>query len=161
MSGNRTYFKLGDCNAICYVCGFKRKASEMKQRWDGVYCCTEDWEPRHPQDFVRSTPVETAPPWTQPPSPSVYSGPTPVQLTSLVVGTPTLYSNGVALTVNVNYTIELPLGRFTFLILPAANSIISWTGTWIDNSGTTYTYTTPFVLGAYQALSNTWQIYGN
>src|ERR1700722_10779095 len=70
--GNRTFFKLGDYNAICRVCGFKRKASEMRLRWDGVYVCEQDWEIRQPQDFVRGLPEEVAPEWTQPEPPPVF-----------------------------------------------------------------------------------------
>jgi hypothetical protein len=70
--GKRDYFKLGTSNAICYVCGFKRKRTEMKLRWDGVWTCKEDWEIRHPQDFVRGIPEETAPEWTQPEPPDQF-----------------------------------------------------------------------------------------
>ncbi len=51
--GHADYFKMGDNNCICDRCGFKYKASELKQTWDGLYVCEKDWEPRHPQDFVR------------------------------------------------------------------------------------------------------------
>lgn len=40
-------------NIICQVCGFKYKAHEIKKRWDGIYVCKYDWEPRHPMDFFR------------------------------------------------------------------------------------------------------------
>ena len=51
--GKRDYLKIGDYNAYCDVCGFKFKASELKDRWDGYKVCEKDYEPRHPQDFVR------------------------------------------------------------------------------------------------------------
>ena len=38
-------------NVLCDVCGFKKKASEVKKRWDGYMVCAEDWEIRHPMDF--------------------------------------------------------------------------------------------------------------
>lgn len=38
---------------ICDVCGFKLRASETRMRWDRMRVCMKDWEPRHPQDFVR------------------------------------------------------------------------------------------------------------
>lgn len=53
MSG-RDYYKSGDWNFHCDVCGLKRKSSESRQRWDGAITCRECWEPRHPQDFIRS-----------------------------------------------------------------------------------------------------------
>jgi hypothetical protein len=70
--GARDYYKKGDWNAICDVCGFKRKASEMKMRWDGIMCCPEDWEPRQPQDFVRGVPDDQTVPWTRPEPPDVF-----------------------------------------------------------------------------------------
>ena len=70
--GSRDYFKLGEWNAICPVCGFKRKSGEMKLRWDGQYVCKEDWEPRHPQDFVRARDPEHPLPWTRPDSDPIY-----------------------------------------------------------------------------------------
>lgn len=51
--GKKDYAKLGDSNTICMVCGFKYKASEMRKRWDGVYVCETDWEPRHPQELIK------------------------------------------------------------------------------------------------------------
>jgi hypothetical protein len=41
------------------------KASDLRQRWDGLKTCTEDWEPRQPQDFVRGVADYQAPPWTR------------------------------------------------------------------------------------------------
>ena len=47
-------FNPGDNWVECAVCGMDIYASESKTRWDGVIVCPEDWEPRHPQDFVRA-----------------------------------------------------------------------------------------------------------
>lgn len=43
----------GDFYRICEVCGFRMRASQTSRRWDGLFVCSEDFEPRHPQDFVR------------------------------------------------------------------------------------------------------------
>ena len=43
----------GDHNVICDWSGFKLKRSEVKMTWDGLMVRDKDWEPRHPQDFVR------------------------------------------------------------------------------------------------------------
>jgi len=40
-------------NTICDVCGFKFKASELLQRWDGPMVCKDDWESRNILDFYR------------------------------------------------------------------------------------------------------------
>jgi len=64
----RPYYKKGDWLAICEVCGRKMKATRLKKRWDGLLVCSEDWEPRQPQDFVRGVPEHVAPPFTNPES---------------------------------------------------------------------------------------------
>ena len=81
--GSRDFFKLGDWNAICDRCGFKRKASEMKLEWDGLRVCSECWEPRHPQDFVRGVPDNQAVAWTRPPPPDIFLNPGDVKPGSL------------------------------------------------------------------------------
>lgn len=43
----------GDFWRICERCGFKKRASQTYRTWDGLYVCHEDFETRHPQDFVR------------------------------------------------------------------------------------------------------------
>lgn len=63
----KTYAKKGDWNAICDVCGFKFKASQLKERWDGLMVCKEDWERRHPSDYYKG-PIgeESKVAWTRP-----------------------------------------------------------------------------------------------
>jgi hypothetical protein len=46
-------------NIYCMSCNRKYKSNEIRRRWDGLYVCDEDWEPRHPQDFVRGVPEES------------------------------------------------------------------------------------------------------
>lgn len=48
-----TDYRPGDHYVICDECGFKVRASETRKRWDNYRVCTKDWEPRHPQDYVR------------------------------------------------------------------------------------------------------------
>lgn len=50
----KNYFKSGEWNLICDVCSKKIKASDAKQRWDGLIVCPDDFEHRHPQDFVKA-----------------------------------------------------------------------------------------------------------
>lgn len=61
-----TFWRSGDYNAICDVCGKKFKASKLKTRWDGLKVCSEDWEVRHPQELIRSIPDQTKLNWTRP-----------------------------------------------------------------------------------------------
>lgn len=44
----------GTWNAICDTCGQKFKAKDLRMTWDGFFVCEDCWEPRHPQDFVKS-----------------------------------------------------------------------------------------------------------
>lgn len=64
--GKADYLALGDYNALCFECGFKFKASMLKRHWQGYYVCRTCFEPRQPQDFVRSVPDLMTVPWTQP-----------------------------------------------------------------------------------------------
>lgn len=61
-----TWWKSGEWNALCDVCGFKFKDTELKLRWDGLMVCSKDWETRHPQELIRPLPTEKAPKWTRP-----------------------------------------------------------------------------------------------
>jgi len=58
----------GDWNAICSMCGRKRKASELVKNWQGQWRCPEHNEERHPQDFVKGKLEHPVPPWVQPPA---------------------------------------------------------------------------------------------
>ena len=53
MADDREYYVAGLFNIYCMSCGRKYKSNEIRKRWDGLLVCDEDWEPRHPQDFVR------------------------------------------------------------------------------------------------------------
>ena len=68
---------LGDHNAICDVCGFKFKASQLAKRWDGFMVCEKDWEQRHPQDTLRVKPENTTVPWSRPEASDQFVVPAP------------------------------------------------------------------------------------
>jgi len=63
---SETIFKKGDWNAICDVCGFEYKASELRKRWDGMRVCRDDFEERHPQDFLKGRRDDQSVLWTRP-----------------------------------------------------------------------------------------------
>ena len=65
--GRADYYKPGDWNAVCSMCGAKRKASQLVLNWQGQYRCPEHNESRQPQDFVRAVPDVQSVPWSQPP----------------------------------------------------------------------------------------------
>ena len=56
----------GGYNVICDVCGLKYKASDLLKRWDGAMVCKWDWEPRHPQEFIRAKNDTTKLPFIRP-----------------------------------------------------------------------------------------------
>jgi hypothetical protein len=53
-------------NVICDVCGFKFKSGDVKKRWDGLYVCKEDYEQRHPMDFMKGFPDDQTVPYSRP-----------------------------------------------------------------------------------------------
>lgn len=60
--GYKPSYTHGGYKAICDSCGFLRKNFEMRMRWDGLFVCSDTcWEPRQPQDFVRTVPGEGRP----------------------------------------------------------------------------------------------------
>jgi len=63
-----TWWKTGQYNALCDVCGFKFKSVELRQRWDGLMVCEKDWETRHPQELIRPIQDQNKLPWTRPES---------------------------------------------------------------------------------------------
>jgi hypothetical protein len=50
-----SFWRSGDFNRICDMSGFKVKASQTMKTWDGFIVRKEDWEARHPQDFLTGT----------------------------------------------------------------------------------------------------------
>jgi hypothetical protein len=48
-----TYFKSGQWNVICDVCGKRYKIGEVRKRWDGLLVCNKDFEQDHPQKYLR------------------------------------------------------------------------------------------------------------
>ncbi len=55
MSYPRSYIK-GSFNRRCDRCGFWYKAEQTKKEWTGLIVCSDCWEVRHPQEFVRGIP---------------------------------------------------------------------------------------------------------
>jgi hypothetical protein len=66
MDQNDLYYIPGSWNVICDSCGKKIKASEAKQRWDGLIVCPQDFEMRQPQDFVKARADKITVPFTRP-----------------------------------------------------------------------------------------------
>lgn len=106
MAANR-YIK-GEWNAICDVCGFKKKSHELKKRWDGLMVCRTDWETRHPQDLLRVKPEKITPPWVRPESTDVFVLSCDIWSSSPMAD----YGTADCMTVNGNTSIELLISIF-------------------------------------------------
>src|SRR5260221_6769961 len=63
--GRADFYSPGDFNAVCSMCGKKRKASWMERNWQGLYRCPDHNEPRQPQDCVRGVKDEQSTLWAQ------------------------------------------------------------------------------------------------
>ena len=46
---------------VCDVCGLEYRVEDMRLRWDGAAVCKEDYEPRHPQEFIKGIRDDTSP----------------------------------------------------------------------------------------------------
>lgn len=65
----------GEWNAICDICGFQFKASELKENWKNQRVCKDDFEGKHPQMFVRAKPEKISTEWSRlPGSTEVWTG---------------------------------------------------------------------------------------
>ena len=66
-------YKKGDHWVECDRCSIVIRASKAKKEWTGLVVCPDCWEPRHPQDFVKSVPDHTkAEGLVRPESPDVF-----------------------------------------------------------------------------------------
>lgn len=68
----KSHYKKGDWNVIEDIGGRKVKASQTRLRWDGLRVLDQDYEERHPQDFVRAVPDNPSVPWSRPEERDVY-----------------------------------------------------------------------------------------
>ena len=68
MRGPNDFLDLGNWNARCDRCGRKMKGSDLVETWQGFQVCPEHWEPRQPQDFVRSIQEDPTPPFVRNPA---------------------------------------------------------------------------------------------
>ena len=48
------YYKPGDNYFICPICGFKKRVSEGRYNSDKEFVCTDDWDPKHPQENIKA-----------------------------------------------------------------------------------------------------------
>jgi hypothetical protein len=79
--GRADYYKRGSWNAICDICGFKRKAEDLVTKtWFGggtvpsnLYVCFDTCaDAIQPQAFAIGIPDRQTPPWVRPPQQPVF-----------------------------------------------------------------------------------------
>jgi hypothetical protein len=68
----RPSYTSGSWKTVCDQCGRQFKSNQLRQRWDGLMTCANDWEPRHPQDFVKGVADLIRTPWARPEAPSFF-----------------------------------------------------------------------------------------
>jgi len=90
-------YRPGDFWRMCSRCGFRFRASQTYLTWDGLYVCIDDFETRHPQDFVRGRADQIRAPNPRPEPEPVFVTGTDYILTE--DGAPIQTEGGVALTV--------------------------------------------------------------
>lgn len=58
--GKADYYEPGSFNRICDRTGFKVKANATRKEWNNSIVREESYEPRQPQDLIRSRPDNQA-----------------------------------------------------------------------------------------------------
>ena len=80
----KTTYVPGKWLAICDVCGFRYYNDELKKDWRGLMVCTKDYEPRHPQDFLKVRGDRQSVPWVRPEATDIFI---PINFTTLATDT--------------------------------------------------------------------------
>lgn len=52
----KTYYRRRSHNVISDRSGFEYKAGETRTEWNGHIVGRDEWEPRHPQSYIRARP---------------------------------------------------------------------------------------------------------
>jgi len=64
--GKADYFKSGEWNYFCDLCGAKTKSGDSMLTWNGLRVCRHHKEIRNPQDFLRGVKDDQSVPWSRP-----------------------------------------------------------------------------------------------
>jgi hypothetical protein len=57
---------------VCEMCGAAKTPDQLIERWDGLFVCKDDYEPRHPSTFLRLRSEAPPPSLTSPPPEDVF-----------------------------------------------------------------------------------------
>lgn len=128
----------GDFWRVCDRCGFEKRASETFKTWDGLYVCAEDFETRHPQDFVRGRKDRQNVPGPRPEPPMMVVGPLTTALS--------VAAAAGATTINVESSVRFEIADRVGIICDngeTASRIVNTVPT-----GTSFTITSPLQASA-------------
>lgn len=80
----------GDYNAVCDICGFKHKASDLRESGDlgkrGLKVCSKCYDPLHMQDILRGRADNPSVPWARPDTSPAVSGPNNIAGLAIATG---------------------------------------------------------------------------
>jgi len=133
----RDRYKRGDWNAISDQDGQKRKASDMRMQWDGLWVGRDEFDPKHPQLELRArpdnparSPVRNAEPGnlviTPPYNPGIQTPVTDVldsDLNEFEVTNTVLNSDGEEFQVAVT-VLASDLESFVIFVAPASSDLV-------------------------------------
>lgn len=65
MSGVTRFYRKGEYNFCCDLCGEIYKSGDARFEWDGLITCPTCLEMRHPQELIRAPRPERPIPWSR------------------------------------------------------------------------------------------------
>ena len=119
----------GDYWMVCDRCGFNYRKSNMRETWDGLWVCEDDWEPRHPQLSVKAKQDDQRVPVARPDR-SCVLGSTTVGTTASVDATSIILTDASSLSSGDSIGVTLD------------NGIVQWTSLSASPSGNTVSLST-------------------
>jgi hypothetical protein len=66
------FYKSGNWNFFCDLCGRKQKSARAMFTWNGLYVCKHHKEIRNPQDFLRGVKDDQTVPWSRPEATDIF-----------------------------------------------------------------------------------------
>jgi len=70
--GKADFYKDGEWNFTCDLCGAKNKSGDAMKTWQNLYVCKHHREVRNPQDFLRGVRDNQSTPWSRPKPPETF-----------------------------------------------------------------------------------------
>lgn len=81
---SRYHFRPHDPRATCQICGSDFNRSALRKNWRGLWVCSEDFELRNAQEFVRGVPdPQKVPGGAVPPAADIFVDPASIHASDL------------------------------------------------------------------------------